>query len=250
MLVVAAFVLAYGWPTIAAVQVLLTGRVDVDLPDWIEHYLLGGNVMFLVAAAAMLLAHRWLGYTAGELGFGARPCHPFPLSGLGAAAVAYLAMWIGFQVMLWFPSPTGHQFPDVSLVDRVVGDARAALVEESLLLALPVAVMTRLRWTWPAQLAVLIALRLPFHVYYGYGAIALALIWVSGYLFVYRRTQLVWPFMLAHFLYNAASGDYVPPFLRFLMGLVFTTTGVVLVIRLGRHRRTHQSVPKSTREVP
>ncbi|KIZ15983.1 hypothetical protein SNA_22300 [Streptomyces natalensis ATCC 27448] len=228
----AGFLLAFGLASAVAVQILLTGHLD--LPDWAVQYLPGMKAGFLIAAASMLLAHRWLGYSAGDLGLAARPRNGFPYGSLGAAAVAYLGMWIGFEVMRLFPSPGYVPTGRSSAGEQLPANLHGALVEETLLLALPMAVMTRLRWSWQAQLAVLVALRVPFHLYYGYGALALGLIWMGGYVLVYRRTRLVWPFMLAHFAYNSAHADYLPPGVRPLLGLTLCVGGVVASIRLIR----------------
>ncbi|MET9415863.1 CPBP family intramembrane glutamic endopeptidase [Streptomyces klenkii] len=231
-LVAAGFLLAFGLTSAVAVQILLTGHID--LPEWAVCYLPGMKAGFVVAAAALLLAHRWLGYTTRELGLAARPRRSFPYGAAGAAAVAYLGMWIGFEVMRLFPSPGFVPDGRTGAGEQLVANLHGALVEEALLLALPMAVMTRLRWSWQAQLAVLTVLRVPFHLYYGYGALALCVIWMAGYVLVYRRTRLVWPFMLAHFVYNSAHADYLPPALRLLLGLVFWIGGVVALVRFVR----------------
>ncbi|MEU4209715.1 hypothetical protein AB0F13_06890 [Streptomyces sp. NPDC026206] len=235
-LVAAAFLLAFGLTSAVAVQILLTGHID--LPDWAVRYLPGMKAGFLVAAAAMLIAHRWLGYSAGDLGLAARPRARFPYGGPGAAAVAYLGMWTGFEAMRLFPSPGYVPTGRTDAGEQLLANLHSALVEETLLLALPMAVMTRLRRPWQEQLAVLVVLRVPFHLYYGYGALALCLIWMGGYVLVYRRIQLVWPFMLAHFAYNSAHADYLPPGLRPLLGLVFWLGGIVALAVLAKQART------------
>ncbi|MEU7132725.1 CPBP family intramembrane glutamic endopeptidase [Streptomyces sp. NPDC046261] len=234
-LVAAGFLLAFGLTSVVAVQILLTGRID--LPDGAVRHLPGMKAGFLVAAAALLIAHRGLGYRARDLGLAARPRERFPYGGPGAAAVAYLGMWVGFEVMRLFPSPGYAPTGRTDAGEQLLGNLHSGLVEETLLLALPMAVMTRLRWSWQAQLAVLVALRVPFHLYYGWGAFALCLIWMGGYVLVYRRTQLVWPFMLAHFVYNSAHADYVPSGLRPLLGLAFWLGGVITLTVLVRQAR-------------
>ncbi|MFF4160235.1 CPBP family intramembrane glutamic endopeptidase [Streptomyces sp. NPDC001678] len=231
-LVVAGFLLAFGLSSAVAVQILLTGHID--LPDRAVRHLPGMKAGFLVAAVAMALAHRWLGHSAADLGLAARPRHRFPYGGLGAAGAAYLGMWTGFEVMRLFPSPGYAPTGRTGAGEQLLANLHSALVEETLLLALPMAVMTRLLWPWWAQLAVLTALRVPFHLYYGYGAFALCLIWMGGYLLVYRRTRIVWPFMLAHFVYNSAHADYLPTVLRPLLGLAFWLLGALALVRLAR----------------
>ncbi|MFI5618044.1 hypothetical protein [Streptomyces sp. NPDC051567] len=144
-------------------------------------------------------------------------------------------MWIGFEVMRAFPSPgyaPAGDRPDAW--GQLLANLHSGLVEETLLLALPMAVMTRPRWGGRAQLAVLVALRVPFHLYYGYGALALGVFWMGAHLFVYRRALLLWPLVLAHFAYNSAHADYLPPGVRPLLGLALLLGGVLVLVRLVR----------------
>ncbi|MBT2385284.1 CPBP family intramembrane glutamic endopeptidase [Streptomyces sp. ISL-11] len=231
-LIIAGFLLAFGLATICAVQILLTG--GIDLPAWTVRYLPGMKAGFIVAAAALLLARWWLGHRTADLGLALRTRRPFPYGGLGATAVAYLGMWVGFEVMRLFPAPDYTPAHRSSAGDQFVANLHSALVEETLLLALPMAVMTRLRWCWQAQLAVLVALRVPFHLYYGYGALALGLVWMCGYVLVYRQVGVVWPSMLTHFAYNSAHADYLPPTARSLMGFALLVGGVATLVRLAR----------------
>lgn len=202
------YLAAFGAATVAAVYTL-AGRAD-RLPGWfVDVYdgLVYSGV--LVAAVAFLVGRRRLGLSRSELGLPPRK-EAFSAGSLVAVAAAYLVMRTAFAVLALFPQPESAKASEVLNTGMSTGrillwSATAGVVEEALLLALPVAVMTRMRWPWPAQLAVLVALRLPFHLYYGVQFLAQAVIWAGGLLFVYRRYRVLWPFALAHSLYDTIS---------------------------------------------
>lgn len=241
-LVAAGYLLAFGLPGLVAVQILVAWDRG-GYPDWIVVPLqIALPAGFLVTAAALLIAWRGLGYGPRELGLGLRPLAARPsLGGVAAVGAAYLTMWIAFTVMHLFPPVPGGTSGERNLGWELLANLHSGVVEEILLLALPVAVMSRLRWPWQAHLAVLVVLRVPFHLYYGYGAVALGLIWMAGWLFLYRRVGIVWPFMLAHFLYNSAHAGYLPNGFRPLMGLALLALGVVAFWKLFWHSRTSRS---------
>ncbi|MEU5778363.1 CPBP family glutamic-type intramembrane protease [Streptomyces venezuelae] len=114
----------------------------------------------------------------------------------------------------------------------------AALGEETMLLALPVAVMTRRGLTWPAQLTVLILLRLPFHLYYGLGATVMVSVRMTSWLFVYQRTGSLWPLMLAHFTLNSLQTTcaFLPPGTGPLLGATALTLAAVTAFWWARQK--------------
>ena len=73
--------------------------------------------------------------------------------------------------------------------------AIAGVVEASVLLALPMALGWRARWPWPVTMALLTALRISFHVYYGWTSL-FVVPWIA---FVpYRWRQVLWLFAVGH----------------------------------------------------
>ncbi|APA96282.1 CPBP family glutamic-type intramembrane protease [Nocardia seriolae] len=225
----AAYILTFGMPTVVAIIVLLTRQP----PDWpksaADLYLWTGRASFVATAVVLWSAHRWLGLSGAELGLHTeRP----PATGyLQSVGVAYLAMWLGLQAMMLFPEwTTGSSDPTVArAVERSV---RAGVVEELILLALPMAIMTRLRLPWWIQLTVLTTLRLPFHLYYGPAAVALAVVWCSIAWFAYSRIRHIWPFILAHILYDFNVSVMPLGIWRLAISFVMTTLGIVALISL------------------
>ena len=78
--------------------------------------------------------------------------------------------------------------------------AVAGLVEEPVLLALPIALGRRASWPWPLTLAVMIAMRISFHLYYGWDSLFVSP-WIVGAFLLYRWCPLLWPFV-AHGLFD------------------------------------------------
>jgi hypothetical protein len=59
------------------------------------------------------------------------------------------------------------------------------------------AITRRARWSWQVTLAVMIALRIAFHVYLGWDCL-FVLPWMVGAFALYRWCSLVWPFVIGH----------------------------------------------------
>ncbi len=84
----------------------------------------------------------------------------------------------------------------------------AALIEELLLFAIPLALLgmstTRRGIKWGGR-ALVIALRFGIHLYYGVGfAAVLAIPWIIGAWLLYRAIGTIWPLIIGHTLYDAA----------------------------------------------
>ncbi|MFI9510130.1 type II CAAX prenyl endopeptidase Rce1 family protein [Nocardia sp. NPDC052566] len=217
---------------------ILITRKAPDWPDWAtDLYRWSGWTAFVFAALALWVAHRGLGLSAAELGL--RNPRTTWTGFLGATGIGYLVLWLGLMAMMLFPEWTapgqtpGHD----STAEAVVWSVRAGVVEETVLLALPMAIMTRLRCPWWVQLAVLTALRLPFHLYYGPAAIALALVWCALARFAYSRIRLIWPFMAAHVLYDLNVSVVPLGPIRALITLVMLIAGAVAFATLWRERQ-------------
>lgn len=89
-----------------------------------------------------------------------------------------------------------HPGPGVLPVE-VVHSAIAGLAEEPVLLALLIGLARRTRWPWPVTVAVMIVLRIAFHVYYGWDCL-FVVPWMLGAYLLYRWCALLWPFVIAH----------------------------------------------------
>ncbi|MDF2849300.1 MAG: family intrarane metalloprotease [Oerskovia sp.] len=84
----------------------------------------------------------------------------------------------------------------------------AGVAEEILILAVPVAVLTRLRAPGWVQVAVIVVLRGLFHLYYGVPmTVTLVLVWSVLFWLLYSRHRDVWPFVAAHVLYDVVVAN-------------------------------------------
>lgn len=228
VLQVLAYVLAFGVFATTAVAIGLLGLPEENFGLFIRIHDAVELAGFVIAVIALLIAHRGLGLSGSELGL--RSPGAMALGVLGATGVAYVAMQVGFKVMQILPEwplPAGQER---GMAAEAVNSAHGAFVEETLLLALPMAIMTRLRVSWPVQLLVLIALRLPSHLYYGPQALVLCAIWVGGFLLVYRRIKLVWPFVVAHLVYNFVNAGFVPGLVGVAVSLALIIVGIIAII--------------------
>lgn len=79
------------------------------------------------------------------------------------------------------------------------------LTVELVMLALVFVLLRKINlgWTWITLVA--IALRIPFHLYYGWASLALSL-WVIGIILPYRRTNRILPIILANCAKNLIGG--------------------------------------------
>ena len=77
----------------------------------------------------------------------------------------------------------------------------AGVDEEPALLALPLALAARVRWPWWAVFGLLVALRLSFHIYYGWQAL-FVVPWIAGAMLLWRWCPVLWPFIVGHSLFD------------------------------------------------
>jgi hypothetical protein len=73
---------------------------------------------------------------------------------------------------------------------EAVHAALAGLVEEPVLLALPITLGRRARWPWQVTLVVMIAMRFALHLYYGWDCL-FVVPWMIGALVLYRCSLLL-----------------------------------------------------------
>ncbi|MBC7278876.1 CPBP family intramembrane glutamic endopeptidase [Nocardioides sp.] len=252
-LVVLGFVAVFGLGTWAAIQILLDPAWAEDKSYSVSSIGRNAAVGAVVVVLVTVIARAGLRIPLAEQGW-RWPASP-AFGALGALGLAYLAMWVGFQawhaVDRFFPQREVSVTPsDTSDADvfSALSAVNAGITEEILLLAIPIAVMTRLKWHVGAQLLVLIAMRLSIHLYYGPQAIVLCVVWVLGLWLVYRKVRAVWPFILAHITYDLVAGNSVFPrevrlglaalsIALLIVGLVAAVTWGVRSIKAGGKRK-------------
>lgn len=95
------------------------------------------------------------------------------------------------------------------IATEIVIAVRAGVTEELQLLAIPIAILAATRhrtgpWFPLIALAVIEAVRVGIHLYYGWGAL-FVLPWMAGTLLLYRAVGLIWPFIVGHAVYDALA---------------------------------------------
>ncbi len=143
-----------------------------------------------------------------------RPRRPVPLShGLATLPVYIVAMALGFMAVgvvstvlqlpqhdyPWAEVAAGKAFTLAAINDVMPGPA-----EELVLLGLVVVGLRRAGYSWWVVYLVAIAVRVPFHLYYGWGAFAIA-VWPAIAVYLYRRSGAIWGLVAGHALWDLTS---------------------------------------------
>lgn len=99
-----------------------------------------------------------------------------------------------------------REYPtDALVLMRAINSAMAGPCEELALLALPVIALRRVGYSWTVVCIVAACLRVPFHMYYGWGTLLFAF-WAIGAVFLYRRTCAIGAIVFSHALHNFVIG--------------------------------------------
>jgi hypothetical protein len=159
--------------------------------------------------------------------------------------VQWIPQTLGSHVLLWFHLqgfylyPTPVQLPLAALTAAQLGvSISAGIVEEIVVLGYLVRRLEQRGFTVGAVVAIDVAVRVSYHLYYGWNAVPIAL-WALVTVLVYLRIRRLLPFILCHIAWDAAI-----PFRAFYPGLYhvlwITALLVTLVLMLmwGRWRPT------------
>lgn len=127
----------------------------------------------------------------------------FVVVGLGGIAVYLASIALGVNRFVVPVPPLGHWWTVPVLVTNA---AAAALVEEVIVLGYLVTRLRQMAWSPFAAVAASALLRGSYHLYQGWGGFAGNL--AMGVLFgvAFLRLRRTWPFVIAHFLLDAAAG--------------------------------------------
>lgn len=146
----------------------------------------------------------------------------------GAFCLCYLtlqiASWIRTTLQRFFEPPTATSDVLEPVWVRIVDAIDAAVSEEILLLATPVALILYLSdsptirgalWWLPRSLGitllfvVLVGVRVPYHLYHGWvPGIAMVVFWMTAFVILYLTFKSIWPFVAAHFFINAVDSVF------------------------------------------
>ena len=125
--------------------------------------------------------------------------------------------------------------PAAVVVLEVVQAIEAGVVEELVVVALLVTALEQARTKVWVIYAVGIALRLSYHVYYGWGVIVLVL-WAAAAIWLFRRTRRITPLIVAHMVYDTFGAfvhevPHPPVAVGGLIGLAIYGVVIVVIVR-------------------
>jgi membrane protease YdiL (CAAX protease family) len=125
-------------------------------------------------------------------------------------AAAYLGPLLVLQVILqdlgvhgYSPTTTGA--PPSYAIAVLVAGLQAGVVEEIVVLGYLVRRLEQLGFKSGPLLAIAVAVRVSYHVYYGLSVIAFA-VWAAVSVIIYRRYRRLWPFIVVHVLWDCIVG--------------------------------------------
>jgi hypothetical protein len=126
----------------------------------------------------------------------------------------------------------------------VINSGMAGPAEELALLALVVVALRATGHSWAMVIATAIVLRVPFHLYYGWGAVGLS-VWAALMVPLYRRTNAIVAILLAHAVFNTLSyGGDVALLVKGLLPLIGAGIAIASVGKgVGRGRSAKQAAP-------
>lgn len=235
--IAAVYLLGWGVGTVNAFRYLaepypLPARSDADVAGMI-----GGWVTVEVPVIVLSLAGIWLFRQLSR----AQPVRAGWARQLRTFFVAFWATAAGF-IGLWFvglafgqPSSgfppqdvTGNIMQALNVLDFMM----AGPTEELALLALVVVALRSTGHSWWVVAAACVLVRVPFHMFYGWGALAM-LVWPVLLMLLYRRTNAIAAIIAEHAVWNWSSSMPAEWSLA-VKGIVAITGAVVIVYTLRR----------------
>lgn len=254
--IVTLFLVGWGDATVAAFRVLLGEPFTPPAysPGTIGHQLgnLARPVAVTIAAILVLTLFRRV----------PAPAAPFPAvrpaTWVKTFFVAPIGSAIGFNLLavvsalgvstMMFPHPKIDGGIPFALY--VLDLAMAGPSEELALLAVVVTVLRRAGYSWLTVGLVAVAVRIPFHMYYGWGALGLSA-WALLMVALYRRTGTAVPIAVAHAVFNIAGVPELSGVGFWVRGACSLTGAVVIILTFVRayvvDSKHHASLGRRTR---
>lgn len=208
------------------------------------------------AIVVLFLITRWLTIPRALAGIPRHPATPLPALLTIAIAVGGLAVATAVRSLVEQPggSPNndgGGIIANPAALLSLVSALSAGVVEEIVIVAVPVLVGRRAGWHPVAIIALAAALRIPFHLYQGAAAIPWAIIWGAAYAAAYVYLRRLLPLIAVHAALDAAV------MLKAAYGLIgFYAVELVGMLALAalalrtipdRRRRLNPDAPTATR---
>lgn len=166
-------------------------------------------------AEPLAQAFKGLGLTARELGLRDTNSgwEKKVLMFVAAAVACYTLMQA--SAMFWsdpFLTDWSSGYGSLPFSFELMDNLDAGFNEELLLLAIPIAIVTRLQWSATTILLIVLPLtyvaRLLFHLHNGDGTLLAVGAWLLGVTLLYLAFFSIWPFILAHAAVNLSNYAY------------------------------------------
>ena len=248
--VLVAYLLFFGRGGVRAVQVDLTGEVldPTDFGSAAGVLEVTSRVTQLAGAVLLLvLVCRWLTIPRELAGIPRRPAHAEPaLASVGIIVAGLIAGGMLLQALTGGDDPNAAAGGVVSngwALLSLFGGLNAGVVEEIIIVALPVIVGRRADLHPLLIIGASAVLRWPFHAYHGLlPALPWTLLWGSAYTVAFLYLRRLLPLIVVHALYDAQIDMYIaygdPGRLVVLaVGLVMVLVLAVRVVSDRRRRR-------------
>jgi len=115
-----------------------------------------------------------------------------------------------------------------------IGFLRAGPLEETCALLAPLLILRAGRVPWAGVFAILVGIRMSYHLYYGGGAVVVML-WASGAVFVYLWARSIIGLAVAHSIYDLTGlpAEQGHPAIAALLHLVLVLFCLVVSLRFG-----------------
>lgn len=115
------------------------------------------------------------------------------------SAFIHVLGWQSFSV-----DPNVHISEWLGTTLGFVGGITAGIVEEVVVLGFLVHRLEQRGWNARWIVLAAVAVRVSYHLYYGWGAIPIAL-WAAATVFMYRRVRRLMPFILCHIIWDCSA---------------------------------------------
>ena len=205
------------------------------------------DVAVVLIAAALIWAFRQYANASVPLAGWKTSVKTFP--------VGYVAVVLGFGISGILTTTFGFHANvfDVPHIDdpllkvlNIVNSGMAGPSEELALLALVVVALRATGHSWTVVVLAAIVVRVPFHLYYGWGAIGLA-VWAALMVVLYRRTGAIVAIILEHATFNLLNyAGEAGGLLRVLIAIAgFAVVAIVIGNAIGRREKAAMAVSES-----
>lgn len=190
------YLIGFGLPVFAAVRAVVLAHGGAHfrtVPGWTWRVSLELGLQAVAVVVAVPLLRR-------EAPTWTRPVRPgmrwvSELRAFGLGLTAIFAGSTALKLLGWLPHP--HLENSWSGGPGLVAVLLAGPAEEVVVLVLPVVFMRAAKWPWWAVITAMLALRLAYHVYYGFPVIGFS-VWAVAMIFIYLRAHAVIGLIVAH----------------------------------------------------